>query len=66
MIEAQKAGRLFGVGLGPGDPELVIASDPRLQAESGAFATALLQQIHARHSELELEAAQLRPGKRHV
>jgi polysaccharide biosynthesis/export protein len=42
-----------------GDPELVIASDPRLQAESGAFATALLQQIHARHSELELEAAQL-------
>ena len=31
-----------------GDPELVIASDPRLQAESGNFATALLQQIHAR------------------
>jgi polysaccharide export outer membrane protein len=42
-----------------GDPELVIASDPRLQAESGGFATALLEQIHARHSELELEAAQL-------
>ncbi|MGD0891386.1 MAG: polysaccharide biosynthesis/export family protein [Terracidiphilus sp.] len=42
-----------------GDPELVIASDPRLQEESGGFATALLQQIHARHSELELEAAQL-------
>lgn len=43
-----------------GDPELVIASDPRLQAENGNFATALLQQIHARHSELELEQAQLK------
>ena len=42
-----------------GDPELVIASDPRLQAESGNFATALLQQIHARHSDLEQEQAQL-------
>jgi succinoglycan biosynthesis transport protein ExoP len=42
-----------------GDPELVIASDPRLQAESGNFATALLQQIHAQRSELEQEQAQL-------
>ena len=42
-----------------GDPELVIAADPRLQAEYGNFATALLQQIHARASELELEQAQL-------
>jgi polysaccharide export outer membrane protein len=42
-----------------GDPELVIASDPRLQAESGNFATALLQQIHSRRSELEQEQAQL-------
>lgn len=42
-----------------GDPELVVASNPRLQAESGGFATALLQQIHARHSELEQEEAQL-------
>ncbi|MGB9405947.1 MAG: SLBB domain-containing protein [Terracidiphilus sp.] len=42
-----------------GDPELVIASDPRLQAESGNFATALLQQIHARYSDLEQEQAQL-------
>jgi polysaccharide export outer membrane protein len=41
------------------DPELVIASDPRLQAESGNFATALLQQIHARMSDLEQEQAQL-------
>jgi len=40
-----------------GDPELVIASDPRLQAESGEFATALLQQIHLRRSELEQEQA---------
>jgi polysaccharide export outer membrane protein len=42
-----------------GDPELVIASDPRLQGESGNFATALLQQLHAQHSQLELEQAQL-------
>jgi polysaccharide export outer membrane protein len=42
-----------------GDPELVIASDPQLQIESSSFATALLQQIHARRSELELEQAQL-------
>jgi len=42
-----------------GDPELVIASDARLQGESGSFATALLQQVHARHSELEQEEAQL-------
>jgi polysaccharide export outer membrane protein len=42
-----------------GDPELVIASDPRLQSEGGDFATALLQQIHTRRSELEQEQAQL-------
>jgi polysaccharide export outer membrane protein len=43
-----------------GDPELVVASDPRLQSESGNFTTALLQQLHARHSELEQEQAQLK------
>jgi uncharacterized protein involved in exopolysaccharide biosynthesis len=42
-----------------GDPEMVVASDPRLQTESGNFATALLQQIHARRSDLEQEQAQL-------
>jgi uncharacterized protein involved in exopolysaccharide biosynthesis/protein involved in polysaccharide export with SLBB domain len=42
-----------------GDPERVIAADPRLAAESGGFATASLQQIHARRSDLEQEAAQL-------
>jgi polysaccharide export outer membrane protein len=42
-----------------GDPEVVIASDPRLQAEGGNFATALLEQIRARRSELEQEQAQL-------
>jgi polysaccharide export outer membrane protein len=42
-----------------GDPEMVMASDARLQAESGDFATALLQHIHARRSELEQEQAQL-------
>jgi polysaccharide biosynthesis/export protein len=42
-----------------GDPELVIASDPRAQAEGGGFATALLQQIHASQSALQQEQAQL-------
>ena len=42
-----------------GDPELVIASDPRLQADTGNFATAGLQQIRARRSDLETEQAQL-------
>ena len=42
-----------------GDPEMVIAADPRLQAEGNNFATAVLQQIHARRSDLEQEQAQL-------
>ena len=42
-----------------GDPELVLASDPRLQA-SGNFASPLLQQLRARRSDLEQEQAQLR------
>ncbi|MGD0800602.1 MAG: SLBB domain-containing protein [Terracidiphilus sp.] len=42
-----------------GDPELVIASDPHLQDEGGNFATALIQQIHARKSDLEQEQTQL-------
>ena len=42
-----------------GDPEMVVAADPHLLAESGNFATALLQQIHARRSDLEQEQAQL-------
>ena len=42
-----------------GDPEAVIASDPHLQADNSNFATALLQQIHARRSDLEQEQAQL-------
>ena len=40
-----------------GDPEAVIASDPRLQG--GAFASALLEQIRAHRSDLEQEQAQL-------
>ena len=43
-----------------GDPELVISSSPRLQSEGGNLATASLQQIHARRSDLEQERAQLR------
>jgi len=42
-----------------GDPEMVIAADPRLQAENANFATVLLQQIHARRSDLQQEQAQL-------
>ena len=42
-----------------GDPELVLASSPRLQAEGGNLATSLLEQIHTRRSELEQEQAQL-------
>jgi polysaccharide export outer membrane protein len=42
-----------------GDPEMVMASDPHLQAENAGFATALLEQIHARRSDLEQEQAQL-------
>ena len=42
-----------------GDPETVIASDPRLQAQGGSLASALLDQIRARRSDLEQEQAQL-------
>ena len=42
-----------------GDPEVVLASDAKLQAE-GSFASALLQQLRARRSDLEQEEAQLR------
>jgi len=42
-----------------GDPETVIASDPHLQADNTNFATVLLEQIHARRSDLEQEQAQL-------
>ena len=42
-----------------GDPETVIAGDPRLQDGSGGFATALLQQIRTRESDLEEEQARL-------
>lgn len=42
-----------------GDPELVAASDPRLQASASDLPVALLQQIHARRSTLEEERAQL-------
>jgi polysaccharide export outer membrane protein len=42
-----------------GDPELVVASDPSLTTQSGGFATALLQQIHAQQSQLEQEQTQL-------
>ena len=42
-----------------GDPELVLASDPKLQA-SGNSPSALLQQLRAHRSDLEQEQTQLR------
>lgn len=42
-----------------GDPELVLASDPRLQEPSGGLSVAAFRQIHQRHGELEQEQAQL-------
>lgn len=42
-----------------GDPESVMASDPRMQTAAGNPSTALLQQIRARRSDLEQEQAQL-------
>jgi polysaccharide export outer membrane protein len=42
-----------------GNPEVVFAANPHLQAEGGSFATALLEQLRARRSELEQERAQL-------
>ncbi|MGB6687631.1 MAG: SLBB domain-containing protein [Terracidiphilus sp.] len=42
-----------------GNPELVFASSSHLQADGGNFATALLEQIHTRRSDLEQEQAQL-------
>ncbi|MGA2046214.1 MAG: SLBB domain-containing protein [Terracidiphilus sp.] len=42
-----------------GDPELVAASDARLQAEYGSSGMAQLAQIHTRHGQLEEEKAQL-------
>ena len=50
MIEAQKAGRLFGVGLGPGDPELVTLKALRIvrQAHVIAYPSAKHGQSNAR------------------
>ncbi len=42
-----------------GDPELVVASDPRLKEEGGGLETALLEQLKTRQSQLEQEQAQL-------
>ena len=44
-----------------GDPELVLASDARLQGESGNLTTAGFRQLRARQSDLEQEQAQMSP-----
>jgi polysaccharide export outer membrane protein len=43
-----------------GNPEAVLASDPRLQTQNAGFATAVLQRLHTQHSELEQEESRLR------
>jgi len=42
-----------------GDPETVLASDPRLESESGGLSAAAFRQLRARRSDLEQEQAQL-------
>lgn len=42
-----------------GDPELVLASDPRLQNEAGSLSVAAFRQIHQQRSDLEQERARL-------
>lgn len=42
-----------------GDPELILASDPQLQSESGSLPIATFRQIRARRSDLQQELAQL-------
>ena len=64
MIEAQTAGRLFGVGLGPGDPELVTVKALRVvrQVHVIAYPTAKHGQSNARSivsSELVSEQIEL-------
>ncbi len=44
-----------------GDPELVLASDPRLQSETGGLSVTAFRELHARRSALEQELAQLAP-----
>jgi polysaccharide export outer membrane protein len=44
-----------------GDPELVLASDSRLQGETGSLSVAAFRELHARRSALEEEQAQLAP-----
>lgn len=43
-----------------GNPELVLASDPGIEGQTAALSGGLLQQLHARHSDLEQESSQLR------
>ncbi len=44
-----------------GDPEAVLASDPRLQAETGGLSVAAFRELEARRTALEQEQAQLTP-----
>lgn len=44
-----------------GDPEAVLASDPRLGAETGGLSVTAFRELHARRSALEQELAQLAP-----
>lgn len=44
-----------------GDPELVLAADPRLEGETGGLSVTAFRELHARRSSLEQEQAQLSP-----
>jgi len=44
-----------------GDPEAVLASDPRLQADAGGLSVASFKELHERRAALEQEQAQLAP-----
>jgi len=44
-----------------GDPEAVLASDPRMEAESGGISAAAFRELHARKTALQQEQAQLAP-----
>ncbi|SDT78547.1 precorrin-2 C(20)-methyltransferase [Actinoplanes derwentensis] len=61
MTETQKAGRLFGVGLGPGDPELVTVKAARLIGAADVIAYHAAR--HGRSNARAIAAGYLREGQ---
>src|ERR1700754_2861422 len=58
--EAAKAGRLYGVGVGPGDPELVTVKAARLISAAGVIAYHCAR--HGRRTAPRVSGPHLRPG----